>query len=50
MKINRIEQLKETENEKMETEQKGRLKGKITQEAEMKIEQKGRLKGKIKKE
>ena len=35
MKIKRIKWLKETENEKMEIEQKGRLTGKITQEAKM---------------
>ena len=35
MKIKRIEWLKETENEKMEIEQKGRLTRKITQEIKM---------------
>ena len=38
MKIKRIEWLKETENEKMETEQKGRLTEKIKQEVKMKTD------------
>ena len=38
MKINRIEQLKETENEKMEIEQKGRLTEKIKQGVKMKMD------------